>query len=36
LDNDNYFGNYAIYANGLMVESCSIRILNEMSNMIVQ
>jgi hypothetical protein len=29
-------GNYAIYANGLMVESCSIRILNEMSNMIVQ
>lgn len=33
LDNDNYYGNYGIYANNLLVESCSIRYLSELSNM---
>jgi hypothetical protein len=33
LDNDNYCGNYGIYANGLLVESCSKRYLKELSNM---
>jgi hypothetical protein len=35
LDNDNYYGNYGIYANGLLVESCSIRYLSEFSNMTI-
>jgi len=33
LDNDNYYWNYGIYANGLLVESCSKRYLKELSNM---
>jgi uncharacterized repeat protein (TIGR02543 family) len=33
LDNENYYGNYGIYANGLLVESCSKRYLSELSNM---
>jgi len=33
LDNDNYYSNYGIYANGLLVESCSKRFLKELSNM---
>ena len=35
LENDNYFGNYGIYANGLLVESCSKRYLKELSNMLL-
>jgi hypothetical protein len=33
LEHDNYFMNYGIYANGLLVESCSQRFLKEFSNM---
>jgi hypothetical protein len=33
LENDDYYGNYGIYANGLLVESCSKRYLLEHSNM---
>jgi hypothetical protein len=33
LENDDYFMNYGIYANGLIVETCSKRYLNELSNM---
>jgi len=33
LENDNYFMNYGIYANGLLVETCSKRFLQELSNM---
>jgi len=33
LENNNYYGNYGIYANGLLVESCSKRYLKEFSNM---
>jgi len=33
LENDNYYHNYGIYANGLLVESCSKRYLNELSGM---
>jgi len=33
LENDNYTGNFGIYANGLLVESCSIRYLREKANM---
>ena len=33
LENDDYYGNYGIYANGLLVESCSKRYLLEYSNM---
>jgi hypothetical protein len=33
LDNENYYYNYGIYANGLLVESCSKRYLKELSNM---
>jgi hypothetical protein len=33
LENDNYYMNYGIYANGLLVESCSKRYLKEYSNM---
>jgi hypothetical protein len=32
LDNDNYYSNYGIYANGLLVESCSTQFLRELSN----
>jgi len=33
LENDNYYMNYGIYANGLLVETCSKRYLKEHSNM---
>jgi hypothetical protein len=33
LENDNYYYNYGIYANGLLVETCSKRYLKELSNM---
>ena len=33
LENNDYYMNYGIYANGLLVESCSKRYLSEMSNM---
>ena len=32
LENDNYYMNYGIYANGLLVETCSKRYLKELSN----
>uniref|UniRef100_A0A6C0D8P6 Uncharacterized protein n=1 Tax=viral metagenome TaxID=1070528 RepID=A0A6C0D8P6_9ZZZZ len=35
LENDDYFSNYGIYANGLLVESCSKRYLKELSNMTI-
>ena len=33
LENEDYFMNYGIYANGLVVETCSKRYLKELSNM---
>ena len=33
LENDNYYHNYGVYANGLMVETCSKRYLTELSHM---
>ena len=33
LENSNYYENYGIYANGLLVESCSKRYLKELSGM---
>ena len=33
LENENYFSNYGIYANGLLVEYCSKRYLKELSKM---
>jgi hypothetical protein len=33
LENDDYYMNYGIYANGLLVESCSKRYLKEIANM---
>jgi hypothetical protein len=33
LENDDYYMNYGIYANGLLVETCSKRYLKEKSNM---
>ena len=33
LENTNYYMNYGVYANGLLVESCSKRYLTELSNM---
>jgi hypothetical protein len=33
LDNENYYFNYGIYANGLLVETCSKRYLKELSGM---
>jgi hypothetical protein len=35
LENDDYYMNYGIYANGLLVESCSKRYLKEHSNMML-
>jgi len=35
LENDNYYMNYGIYANGLLVETCSKRYLKELSNMTI-
>ena len=33
LENESYYSNYGIYANGLLVETCSKRYLKELSNM---
>lgn len=33
LDNDDYYMNYGVYANGLLVETCSKRYLKELSGM---
>ena len=33
LENDNYYMNYGVYANGLLVETCTQRYLKELSNM---
>ena len=33
LKNDDYYMNYGVYANGLLVETCSKRYLTELSNM---
>jgi len=33
LENNDYYMNYGIYANGLLVETCSKRYLKELSNM---
>jgi hypothetical protein len=33
LENDNYYHNYGVFANGLLVETCSKRYLNELSHM---
>ena len=33
LENNNVYYNYGVYANGLLVESCSIQYLTELSNM---
>ena len=33
LENDDYYNNYGVYANGLLVETCCIRNLMELSNM---
>lgn len=33
LENNNYYSNYGIYANGLLVETCSKRYLKELSEM---
>lgn len=35
LENENYYYNYGVYANGLLVETCSKRYLKELSNMII-
>jgi hypothetical protein len=33
LENDNYYFNYGIYANGLLVETSSLRMMKEFSGM---
>ena len=33
LENEDYYMNYGVYANGLLVETCSRRYLKELSNM---
>ena len=35
LENENYYENYGVYANGLLVESTSKRYMRELSNMIL-
>ena len=35
LENDDKYMNYGVYANGLLVETCSKRYLTEFSNMIL-
>jgi hypothetical protein len=35
LENDDYYMNYGIYANGLLVETSSQRYLKELSNMVL-
>jgi hypothetical protein len=36
LENDNYYENYGVYANGLLVETCSKRYLKELSRMDIE
>jgi hypothetical protein len=36
LENDDYYKNYGIYANGLLVETTSKRYLKELSGMIIK
>ena len=36
LENDSYYGNYGIYANGLLTETCSKRYLRELSCMTIE
>jgi hypothetical protein len=36
LEHDNYYMNYGIYANGLLVETCSKRYMTEYANMTLQ
>jgi len=36
LENEDYYNNYGIYANGLLVESCSQRYLKELSGMMLK
>jgi hypothetical protein len=31
LENENYYSNYGVYANGMLVETCSKRMINEYS-----
>jgi len=33
LENEDYYMNYGIYANGLLVETCSLRYMTELSNL---
>ena len=33
LEHDNYYMNYGVYANGLLVETCSKRYMKELSGM---
>jgi hypothetical protein len=35
LENNNYYMNYGVYANGLLVETCSKRYIKELSNMTI-
>jgi hypothetical protein len=35
LENENYYGNYGVFANGLLVETCSRRYLKEYANMTI-
>jgi hypothetical protein len=35
LENEDYYMNYGIYANGLLVETCSKRYLSELSDMVM-
>ena len=35
LANDDPYSNYGVYANGLLVESCSKRFLLDLSNMVI-
>jgi hypothetical protein len=35
LENDNYYWNYGVFANGLLVETCSKRYLKELSGMTI-
>jgi hypothetical protein len=35
LENSDYYSNYGVYANGLLVETCSKRYLKELANMVL-
>ena len=35
LENENYYRNYGIFANGLLVETCSRRMMKEYSGMVL-